>query len=69
MLQLLAHAGYETVNQKGSRRKLRADGRDMIMFSWKDGDKVPPHALRYLLVKKAQLNEIEIERILKGDRL
>ncbi|MCQ3812020.1 MAG: type II toxin-antitoxin system HicA family toxin [Acidimicrobiia bacterium] len=64
VLRRLAQFGYGAERTRGSHRKLTADGRPDIWFSYHHGDTVPPRALRKILVKDAQFSENEISRFI-----
>lgn len=64
VLRLLARVGYQQDRQRGSHRKLVADGRLPIGFAFHDKDEVPPRALRRMLVERAGLTGEEIEDLL-----
>jgi predicted RNA binding protein YcfA (HicA-like mRNA interferase family) len=51
--------GYAIVTQRGSHRKLEADGRPTINFAWHDGATVAPSQVKKLLVTKIGLTEEE----------
>jgi predicted RNA binding protein YcfA (HicA-like mRNA interferase family) len=50
---------YTVTSQKGSHRKLEADGRPTINFAWHDGATVGPSQVKKLLVTKIGLTEEE----------
>ncbi len=64
VLKLLLKIGYRQERQRGSHRKLVADGRKTIVFAFHDGATVPPAALRVMLVKRAGLTDREIADLL-----
>lgn len=51
--------GYRVVTQRGSHRKLEAEGRPNINFAWHDGATVAPSQVKKLLVTKIGLTEEE----------
>lgn len=64
LLRVLAKLGYTIVSQEGSHRKLAAEGRPPILFSYHDGVTVPPGAVRKMLERDAGLTETEALRAL-----
>lgn len=50
---------YRIVAQKGSHRKLEAEGRPNVNFAWHDGATVGPSMVKKLLVTKIGLTEEE----------
>lgn len=56
--------GYTIVRQKGSHRKLEADGRPPVLFSYHDGVTVPPGVVRKILVQTVGLTPEEALRLL-----
>ncbi len=67
VLKMLQRIGYRVERQKGSHRKLVANGRRPIGFAFHDGSEVPPRALRHMLVERAGLNDSEIKELLGQD--
>ena len=63
-LQLLKSIGYRIERQRGSHRKLVAEGRLPIGFAFHDRSEVPPLALRRMLVERAGLTDDEIRQLL-----
>ena len=61
VLRLLARAGYKQERQRGSHRKLVAEGRLPVGFAFHDKDEVPLRALRQMFVERAGLTDEEIE--------
>jgi predicted RNA binding protein YcfA (HicA-like mRNA interferase family) len=55
---------YRVVTQRGSHRKLEADGRPKINFAWHDGATVAPSQVKKLLVTKIGLTEEEAHECL-----
>ena len=52
------------MRQRGSHRKLEAEGRCSIFFAFHDRVEVPPAALRHMLVNLARLTEEQINELL-----
>jgi predicted RNA binding protein YcfA (HicA-like mRNA interferase family) len=55
---------YRIVRQRGSHRWLAAPGRRSFPFAWHDGQTVPPHHVRRVLVSEAGLAEHEARDLL-----
>lgn len=55
--------GYYVHTQKGSHRKLRADGRPMLTFAFHDGQEIAPGLVRKIL-RDAGVSDIESAQIL-----
>ena len=64
VLRLLSKVGYRQVRQRGSHRKLEAEGRQPIFFAFHDRVEVPPAALRHMLVNLAGLTDDQIDELL-----
>lgn len=58
--------GYQIARQRGSHRHLRAEGRPDLLFSFHDGDTVPPGLVRKYLVKQIGLTDDVALDLLKG---
>jgi predicted RNA binding protein YcfA (HicA-like mRNA interferase family) len=61
---LKADLGYEVYSQRGSHRKMRAEGRNNILFSFHDNVEVPPGLVRKLLTSDVGLSEQDAIRVL-----
>lgn len=61
--------GYSVKSQRGSHKKLTADGRLDLMFAFHKGIEVPPGLVRKILVKDVGLTEDEALALLRGKRL
>ena len=55
--------GYSVHSQRGSHRKLRADGRPMLTFSFHDGQEIAPGLVRKIL-RDAGVSDLEAAQIL-----
>ncbi|WP_419925739.1 type II toxin-antitoxin system HicA family toxin [Candidatus Poriferisocius sp.] len=64
VLRMLWSIGYRIERQRGSHRKLVAEGRLPIGFAFHDRSEVPPWALRHMLVERAGLTDDEIRQLL-----
>ena len=64
VLRMLERIGYRVERQRGSHRKLVAEGRLPIGFAFHDRSEVPPQALRRMLVERAGLTDDEIRQLL-----
>lgn len=65
VLRILLRLGYTVTRQRGSHRVLDAPDRGRIVFAFHDGDDVPAHALRHMLVDRAGLTIEEALRCLR----
>ncbi len=63
-MRMLRSIGYRIERQRGSHRKLVAEGRLPIGFAFHDRSEVPPYALRHMLVERAGLTDDEIRQLL-----
>ena len=61
-----APLGYEITRQKGSHRKLEADGLPALLWSYHDSATVPPGIIRKYLVSEIGMTESEAVALLKG---
>ncbi len=52
-----APLNYVVTRQRGSHRRLVADGRPSLTFSYHEGATIPPRVVRKILVKDIGLNE------------
>lgn len=59
MLRILFGLGYEVTRQKGSHRRLEADGMTPLTFAFHDGVSLSPGEVRDILVKQVGLLEDE----------
>jgi predicted RNA binding protein YcfA (HicA-like mRNA interferase family) len=57
MLRVLFALGYKISRQKGSHRRLEADGMPPLTFAFHDGASLSPGEVRDILVKQAELSE------------
>jgi predicted RNA binding protein YcfA (HicA-like mRNA interferase family) len=59
LLSILSRAPlrYRVVRQRGSHRKLEADGRPPLTFAFHDADTVPGGMVRKILVEQVGLDE------------
>ncbi|MFE9927397.1 type II toxin-antitoxin system HicA family toxin [Streptomyces sp. NPDC005533] len=57
MLRVLLGLGYMIVRQRGSHRRLEADGMPPLTFAFHDGASLSPGEVRDILVKQAGLSE------------
>ena len=64
MQRLLEQVGYRIVRQKGSHRRMEAEGRAPLTLSFHDGATVPPRVVRNILQKDAGLTDEEVIRLL-----
>ena len=55
---------YRIVRQSGSHRRLEAEGRPPLTFSFHDRATIPPGMVRKILVKQIGLDEDEARRLL-----
>lgn len=62
---LQGNLGYRTVRQKGSHRRLEADGRPPLTFAFHPGDSLSPGVVRDILVKQVGLTQDEALRVVK----
>ncbi|WP_378101836.1 type II toxin-antitoxin system HicA family toxin [Cellulomonas sp. T2.31MG-18] len=56
--------GYRVVRQRGSHRRMEADGRPPLLFSYHDGATVPPSVVRKILISDVGLTEEEAWEVL-----
>jgi predicted RNA binding protein YcfA (HicA-like mRNA interferase family) len=56
---------YSVVSQRGSHRKLEAEGYPAINFAFHDKDEVPPGLVRQILVQRVGLSEQEALELIK----
>lgn len=61
---LCRELGYEIYSQKGSHRKMRSSQHPDILFSYHDGDTVPPGVVKHILLKQVGLTEEEARNVL-----
>ena len=61
-----APLNYEITRQKGSHRKLEAEGRPALLWSYHDSATVPPGVIRKYLVNEIGMAESEAVALLKG---
>jgi len=65
MLRLLTRQlGYRVVSQRGSHKKLEADGRPTVIFSYHDGGTVSPRAVKDILVRQVGLTLDEAKEVI-----
>ncbi|MFE3689215.1 type II toxin-antitoxin system HicA family toxin [Streptomyces sp. NPDC059129] len=57
MLRILAALGYVVVRQKGSHRRLEADGMPPLTFAFHDSQSLSPGVVRDILVKQVGLGQ------------
>jgi predicted RNA binding protein YcfA (HicA-like mRNA interferase family) len=57
--------GYEVVRQRGSHRRLEAEGRPPLTFAFHPGDSLSPGEVRDILVKQAGLKQDEALRVVR----
>jgi predicted RNA binding protein YcfA (HicA-like mRNA interferase family) len=62
---LLRELGYEVVRQRGSHRRLEADGRPGLTFAFHDGESLSPGVVRDILVKQVGLKVNEALRVVR----
>lgn len=62
---LQGNLGYRIVRQKGSHRRLEADGRPSLTFAFHPGDSLSPGVVRDILVKQVGLSQDEALRVVK----
>ncbi|MGN6371524.1 MAG: type II toxin-antitoxin system HicA family toxin [Solirubrobacteraceae bacterium] len=55
--------GYEIVRQRGSHRKLEAEGRPPLTFAFHDADTIPGGMVRKILVDQVGLDEDEARKL------
>lgn len=64
MFALLSGLGYKVVKQRGSHKKLKAEGRPQLTFAFHDGAEIAPGLVRKILLKDVQLDEAEAGELL-----
>lgn len=57
--------GYEISRQRGSHRRLEAEGRPALTFAFHDGESLSPGEVRDILVKQVGLDQAEALRVVK----
>lgn len=55
---------YSVVRQKGSHRRLEADGRPPLMFAFHDGATIPSGLVRKILIDQVGLDADEARQLL-----
>jgi predicted RNA binding protein YcfA (HicA-like mRNA interferase family) len=66
MLAVLTHElGYVVVRQRGSHRRLEAEGRPTLTFAFHDGVSLSPGVVRDILMKQVGLSRDEALRVVK----
>jgi predicted RNA binding protein YcfA (HicA-like mRNA interferase family) len=66
MLALLRRKlGYEIVRQRGSHRRLAAEGRPVLTFAFHDSVSLSPGEVRDILVKQVGLSQDEALMVVK----
>ncbi|GAA2445254.1 MULTISPECIES: type II toxin-antitoxin system HicA family toxin [Streptomyces] len=63
MLRVLSGLGYMITRQKGSHRRLEADGMPPLTFAFHDGASLSPGEVRDILVKQVGLLEDEALKV------
>lgn len=62
---LCRELGYEVARQRGSHRRLVAEGRPTLTFAFHDGESLSPGEVRDILVKQVGLDQDEALRVVK----
>ncbi len=61
--RVLESLGYRITRQKGSHKRLEADGRPPLRVSFHDGQELPGSLVRKILVNDVGLTEDEARRL------
>jgi predicted RNA binding protein YcfA (HicA-like mRNA interferase family) len=65
LVVLTRDLGYRVVRQRGSHRRLEAEGRPVLTFAFHNGVSLSPGIVRDILVKQVGLSLDEAQRVVK----